>query len=288
MRDVGDRINIRHEVRDASGTLTNATVAVAVTKPDGTTVTPAPTVTNTSTGIYDAAFTVDATGKWTWVWSVSGAIVDKAYGEVDVADPGPSTYATLPQLRERVLGDGSTQSDRDPRLQSALNAAARDVDSDTGRRPGGFQLDSAVSQRIYRVSGRVLPTCDGWKLLVDEIGSSTGLVVETGDGTTWTAVTDYQTDPENALADRRPITGLIRTLGTWGWDRVRVTARWGWPRIPDQVAEATLIRAHRLYRRPGSPEGVAGGSNEFGGIRLARTDPDYERLISKLLLPGVA
>ena len=39
--DVGDQADLTHVVR-VNGTLTNATVTIAVTMPDGTAVTPAP------------------------------------------------------------------------------------------------------------------------------------------------------------------------------------------------------------------------------------------------------
>jgi hypothetical protein len=282
VRDVGDQIDIRHEVRDADGALTAATVAVTVTAPGGTTSTP--TVTASSTGIYDASFTATTVGVWRWTWTVSGAVVDVAHGQVDVADPAPSTYATLPLFKATVK---VTAADRDELLAQALTAAARAVDSYTGRRPAGFTLDEAATARTYEVHGRTVRTRSGWaKLLVDEIGSATGLTVEVGDGTTWTAITGYRTDPGNALADSRPITALT-TPGLWGCDLVRVTARWGWPSIPDQVVQATLIQATRLYRRKDSPEGVA-GQGEFGVVRLSRIDPDVQALLAHLTLPGIA
>jgi hypothetical protein len=284
VRDVGDQIDIRHEVRDADGALTAATVAVTVTAPAGTTSTP--TVTTTSTGIYDASFTATTVGVWRWTWTVSGAVVDVAHGQVDVADPAPNTYATLTQLRHRVGADGTT--DRDETLQSKLNAAARTLDTDTGRRPGGFELAATATARTYRTRHRVVCDRDGEKLLIDEVGSLTGLIVEVGDGTTWTTVTDYEVDPPNALADSEPVTGLLRINGSWGCQRVRVTAKWGWPAVPNQVEEAVLIAAHRLYGRKDSPDGISAGASDLGGIRLARVDPDYARLVQALTMPGIA
>lgn len=284
-RDVGDRIAIRYEARTPDGTLTSATVAVAVTQPDGTLLSPAPTVTATGTGLYDAAFTVDSAGVWRWTWTASGALVDVAHGSVDVAGPGPGTYASLPLLREAVK---ATSGDRDDLLMQALTAAARAADRDTGRRPGGFYLDAVASSRSYEVSGRSLydPATGRHRLLVDEIGSTTGLTVETGDGTTWTATTDYRIDPLNAIADQQPITALSR-LGGWGHDLVRVTARWGWPAVPAAVPQAVLIQATRLYSRKNSPQGVA-GSSDWGVIRLARMDPDVQAQLGPLMLPGIA
>lgn len=281
-RDVGDRLNLRYEARDPDGDLTAATVVLTVTDPTGDITTPS--ITNTGTGLYDAAFTLSEAGLWRWVWTVSGAVVDVQYGDVLASDPGPSTYATLAALRKRVLGGASGASqtgDRDEELQARLSAAARGFDDDTGRRAGGFDLDRTATIRYFptgrnavydRSSGR-------YKLWVDEIGSLTGLVVETGGDSTWTAVTDYRVEPRNALADREPITALSR-LGGWGSDEVRVTARWGWPVTPDGVVEAVLIAAHRLYGRKDSPDGTR-SAGELGVIRIARTDPDYQRIVDR-------
>jgi hypothetical protein len=283
-RDVGDRIAIRHEVRDPDGTLTAATVSVAVTQPDGTLLSPAPTVTASSTGVYDAAFTADAAGVWRWTWTVSGAVVEVAHGSIDVADPGPGTYLSLTDFRD---GLKITSADRDSLLLDALTAAARAADRYTGRQPGGFYLSSSATARQYQVAGRVLVDAAGrFKLLVDEIGSASGLVVETGDGTTWTTVTDYRVDPLNAISAGDPVTALTRA-GGWGTDLVRVTARWGWPACPASIPAAVRMQATRWYRRKDSPEGIAGGG-EFGGVRLSRMDPDVRELLAPYMLPGIA
>lgn len=281
--DVGDRVPIRHEVRDPDGMLTAATVAVAVTKPDGTLVSPAPSVSSPSTGIYVASFLVDAAGQWIWEWTASGAVVEVAHGSVDAADPAPSTYITLPQLRAAF----GVPADRDEMLAVHLAAAARAVDAHTGRRPGGFYL-GPLSVRVYEVGGRVVRTRGGEdKLLIDEIGSTTGLVVEVGDGTTWTVVAGTRVDPANALADGHPITGIIGACGWAGTQLARITARPGWPAVPDQIAQATLIQAMRLSKRKDSIDGVA-GDGQFGVVRMSRVDPDVAALLAPYALPGIA
>jgi hypothetical protein len=279
-RDVGDLIGIRYEARDSDGDLVAATVAVTVTAPDDTTDTPA--VSPASTGLYDSEFTADAVGTWRWKWSVSGAITDVQYGSVDVGDPGPDTYVSLVALRESV---NIPYGDRDGRLGIALSAAARAVDSFTGRRPGGFYLSPTATSRTYETCATLYAN-GRYQLLVDEIGSLTGLIVEIGAGTTWSAVTDYRVSPPNALADGQPITSITSPTW-WGDELVRVTARHGWPVTPPQVASATLIQATRLYKRKESPDGVA-GDGSLGVVRLARVDPDVQALLSPFVLPGIA
>jgi hypothetical protein len=176
----------------------------------------------------------------------------------------------------------------DPLLGTALAAASRAIDRSLGRQPGGFSLDATATARTYRVVGHQVVCDDGMQFLVDEFGTLDGLVVEIGGPDTWQPVTDAEHLPENALARGRPITRLQRLWWAPGpFSRVRVTARWGWPAIPDEIEQAALIQATRLYRRKDSPEGVL-GSAEWGAIRLSRVDPDVQALIGDLALPGFA
>jgi len=268
VRDVGDLIGIRYEARNASGTLVSATVAVTVTAPNGTTSTPS--VAPTSTGLYDASFTANAAGVWRWTWTISGTITDVAHDSVDVASPSLTTYVTLPALRDAA---NINEGDRDGLLQTSLSAAARAVDSYTGRPPGGFALSPAATQRTFTVAGRVSYHCGRHRLRVDELGSVDDLVIEVGDGTTWTSRTVFRTEPDNALVYQEPITRLTSTTD-WGWDLARITGRWGWPAIPDQVVEATLITALRFYRRKSTRSNVP---DDGGLVRLV--DPDVQTLL---------
>ncbi|MFD4551413.1 phage gp6-like head-tail connector protein [Streptomyces sp. NPDC058466] len=181
---------------------------------------------------------------------------------------------------------GTTDTARDDLLTAAIAAASRLIDRNTGRR---FYLDAAVSQRTYKPDGRALRKNDGELLIVDDIGSLTGLIVEVGSvGGTYTAITDYETTPENATPRGLPVTGLLRTAGTWGrgTSRVRVTAKWGWPAVPDEIAQAALIQAARLVKRKDTPEGVLGSADWGGALRLGRIDPDVFELTKHLTLPG--
>lgn len=192
-------------------------------------------------------------------------------------------YADLATLK-LSLNVESDDTSRDDLLNQALAAASRGIDTMCGRR---FHLDASASARSYNPRGRVVRDGCEERLLVDDIGSVAELVVETGSAGSFTATTDYETAPDNALARGRPVTSLVLTSGTWGYGttRVRVTARWGWPTVPDEVVQATLIQAARLYRRKDSPEGVT-GSAEWGVVRLSRVDPDVWALVQHLVLPG--
>jgi hypothetical protein len=192
-------------------------------------------------------------------------------------------YVTLAELKAQFdIEPGDTS--RDTLLTRALASASRSIDKTTGRR---FWLDAAPVPRVFNPRGRIVHEVDGDLFLVDDIGSTDGLVVEAGSGTTWGTVSGYETHPDNALADGKPITGLLRVLGTWGTSagRLRVTARFGWPTVPDDIHEAALIQASRLFKRKDSPEGII-GSAEWGVRNLSRRDPDVWALIEPYILPG--
>jgi hypothetical protein len=179
---------------------------------------------------------------------------------------------------------GVTDTARDTLISRALTSASREIDRKTSRR---FWLDASASARVYNPFERVVRDDRGELLLTDDIGSLTGLVVEVGMTGSWTALTEYETHPDNALAKGEPVTGILLPTGHWGSDRtrVRVTARWGWPAVPDDIEQAARMLAARLYRRKDSPEGVA-GSAEWGLVRVPRLDPDVAALIEPFELPG--
>lgn len=190
-------------------------------------------------------------------------------------------YATLTDLKTQV---GITDSARDALLNNALAAASRAIDKKTGRR---FWLDPTAVQRTFNPYGRTVRDQRGALLLIDDIGSLDNLLVETGSGSSWTAATGYETTPDNALLDEQAITGLLLATGTWGTHttRVRIAARWGWPAVPDEITQATLLQAGRLFKRKDSPDGVA-GSSEWGFMRVPNLDPDVRALIEPYMLPG--
>ncbi|MFI5755625.1 phage gp6-like head-tail connector protein [Streptomyces sp. NPDC051569] len=187
-------------------------------------------------------------------------------------------YAQLDALKARldIEVDDTT---RDELLGNALAAASRGIDTATGRR---FWIDPDPVARTFALAGRTVRDERGDRVLLDDIGDEP-LLVESGSTGAWTALTDYESSPDNALLRGRPITALSGAW--WGAGRIRVTARWGWPQVPDEIREAALIQAARLYRRKDSPEGVT-GSAEWGVVRLSRRDPDVWALIEHFCLPG--
>lgn len=172
-------------------------------------------------------------------------------------------YVTGGQLRAHV---GITDANDDVRLQIALDAAEDMVDDWCQRT---FTVPTSATSRTFAID-------DPYVLQVDDIASTTGLVIV--DGSTTLTSSDYQLEPLRAAAEGRPWT-QIRRLGTaWsiptntGQVSVTITARWGWPATPDTVKRAALAIAGWLFTGATAPLGVA-GVNEFGPMRLAQMAP---------------
>jgi hypothetical protein len=273
-----------------NGTPTDpTTVSLTITTPSGTATTytyAAGQITKSATGVYTKDVACSENGLWIYVWTGTGTASDVVAGTWQVFTTDLSRiYAGLEELKDarRV-----TDTVDDAAFLTRLWRASRAIDVRCRGEGGHFYRDSSATARTYRTRGRVTRDRDGELLLVDDIGSTTGLVVEVGDGTTWTAVTDYFTEPENALARGHAITALRRDYGCWCTNtRVRITAPWGWPTVPANVSEATWLLANRRFMRRDSPEGVAGWSDQ-GPIRVSRFDSDIEDLLGPYVLDGLA
>jgi hypothetical protein len=189
-------------------------------------------------------------------------------------------YCTLDDVRGQL-------SDKDSKveialLERAINSASRAVDDWCGRR---FWQDASVQVRTYRPE-------ESCSVRVDDISTATGLLVKTDSGddgtyeTSWTIGTDFQLEPLNASADG----------GAYAWQELvaigskrfpscvrrpalQVTAKFGWSAVPDEVVQATVLRAVALFSRKNSPNGVA-GFGDFGAVRISRQDSDVIGLLS--------
>ena len=285
--DLGQGVNLRYLATDRDGEPTDATVALVITKPNGTTT--GPLVVRTALGVYDAAtYVPDAVGEYTYRWVVTGAITDSALGSFTVSDPGPQEYAQL-ELVKAQLGK-ITRDDRDEMIQASILAASRMIDSETGVWPGAYRADRVATSRTFTLQGRrYLTRGNRVAIIVDPISSASGVTVETGYAATglYVPFTSFTTGPENAIVRGRPIIEVYGAPGSFLSDSIRITARWGWPTIPAEIELATRLQAARLYRRKDSPQGVI-ASPEFGGLRVSRFDPDVRALLAPFMTPGFA
>jgi hypothetical protein len=201
------------------------------------------------------------------------------------------SYVSLSALKDYLK---ITDSTRDTMLTLATLAASRSIDLECGRR---FYLDGSATVRTINPNGSITyQDDDGVHLLVPDIGSSTGLKVETGvlvylGSPTWTDITStgIEMEPIDFIPTVDPMTSILRLGGRpWGGTgaRVRVTAQWGWPAVPDMISESALILAARLFKRKDSPEGIMADA-QWGAIRLSRTDPDVAAMVGNYKLSAL-
>jgi hypothetical protein len=194
-------------------------------------------------------------------------------------------YCTAQELRDQLQDGNSNLSTA--LLERAINAASRAVDKHCGRR---FWKDAAVVARTYQPA-----LCR--EVIVDDIADRTGLIVATDEAldgtfsTVWPS-SDYELGPRNADVVASGSSGdafafwKIAAINEPGnvfpvsahRATVRVTAKFGWSAVPADVNEATILKAASLFKRKDAPFGIA-GVNDFGPVRITRTDPDVIELL---------
>ncbi len=186
-------------------------------------------------------------------------------------------YITLAGLKTYLKIDDSVE---DTLLEQIIESASRSIDRIANRR---FYLDSTATARTYRPIGNL-------RVITDDIGSTTGLILKTDPNstgvyqTTFTLNTDYIVEPTTALAKGRPINYLTivgstaLSLPVNYWPQVEVTAKWGWPSVPDDIEQATYILSADLYKRKDSIGGVLGIS-ELGAIRMSPLGRDIAAMV---------
>lgn len=192
-------------------------------------------------------------------------------------------YATLAEVKAAAR---ITDSVDDALLEIAIESASRAIDGHTHR---NFTVAGTVA------TDRVFTASNSDFVWIDDVASTTGLVIKTADNldanfaTTWLAA-DYQLEPLNGVSEgiSWPYT-RIRSTGNKGFPYgsglagVQVTARWGWSAVPTAIKQACIILAGRQFKRYDSPLGVA-GFGDLGAMRVSRVDPDVATLIEPYVL----
>jgi len=170
----------------------------------------------------------------------------------------------------------------DVQAAMAVTTASRAVDRHCNRQ---FGLVAAAELRYY--TPRWNRRRCRWVVDIDDLMTTTGLVVATAAGT----ITEFDLEPRNAAAEGKPWTRLvIRTTNTVpikGEDsEFTNTGRWGWTASPTAVKQATLLQGSRLLSRRDSPYGIAGSPDQGSELRLlARVDPDVAVSLTDYVRP---
>lgn len=202
-------------------------------------------------------------------------------------------YITLAEARAVLYPADFTGTSANTRIEKTVEAASREI-------------ERVCHRRFYGVpETRYYTADDGFELNVDDLtGTPTIATDEGGDGTyetTWNA-TDYSLkygDNYNASLDGKPYTQIeVSAAGTKNFPTsvkkgVRVYASFGYiastnaNNCPAQVHDACLITVTRLFKRPDSPFGVAGGNTQLGQppivIPRITLDPDVMDLLAPLV-----
>lgn len=160
-------------------------------------------------------------------------------------------------------------------------AASRAVDKTTNRQ---FGLEASAIPRTYRRTPFYDRSTGLWLLEIDDVQTSTGLLVN---GVAY-ASSGAVLLPDNAPADGKPWERI--GLTTWPYESYPggpqlnvITARWGWTAIPSQVPAACYLQSARWNFRRSSPAGVAGSPDQGSETRLlARLDPDVATSLAGL------
>jgi len=190
---------------------------------------------------------------------------------------------TVNNLKDH-LGIGHTDATDDTNLSTAVAAAISAVVHTTGRSFEKVAVGQETSRVFYAQNQRHVDVHDIW--------DSTNIVVKTDEGDsgvysfTWLAG-DFFLDNSNPNDEvvwpwYQIHATTHRRFPVWGYrPQVQVTAAWGWAAVPDAVFEAALLVAARLFRRKDSPDGILGGYQDLGAIRVSqRDDPDATRLLN--------
>lgn len=187
-------------------------------------------------------------------------------------------YATLADLKATL---GITDRVDDTELESAIEAASRQIEAHCGRGRKFWQDTSAVARTYYPRTSRLC--------YVDDISTKTGLVVkaDTGDdgtfATTLTIDDDFIVQPINADVESpvRPWTCVVLLSGsataftsnTSGRPFLEVTAQFGWPAVPEAVRRACLIQAKSIFKSQDATFGSFALSIDGQPQRVPSFDP---------------
>lgn len=191
-------------------------------------------------------------------------------------------YTTL-ALVKASLGIPSDTTTEDTAITAAIAAGDATIDQFCGRT---FETSSVTRTYLPRSSQ---------KLDVDDLASGTVTIRtdEDQDGTYETllvAGTDYVLVGNST--PYRVITNINRgwPLSLRGRATVQIAGTFGYnTTVPDNVKQAALLLAARLYQRKASPLGFqAGAISELGPVRISRSDPDVSALLHGVRLLPVA
>lgn len=192
-------------------------------------------------------------------------------------------YCTLAEVKSALRISDSAD---DSLLEKAIEGASRRIDGYTGR----FFYQQTATIQLYARDIYAL------QLQNDLVSITTLKTDDEGDGTfntTWTANTDYQLQPLNAVLQSRPYNRIVAVGGKTfpimilpDLPGVEINGVWGWSAIPNDVREACVLLSMRGFARYNAALGVVGFADM--AIQVRSVDPDVRDLLSPYVQYGVA
>jgi hypothetical protein len=143
-----------------------------------------------------------------------------------------------------LAGSVGTDTSDDAVIEALVEAASRYMDRETGRR---FYPDSSDADYYYTAK-------DDQCVDLPDFASITTVSVDYSGQRSYTALaaTDFDTLPDNATAEGRPINGLALTPTSTAYfpdfrKGVKITGKRGYSAVPADVKDATLAICQSLY-----------------------------------------
>jgi hypothetical protein len=188
-------------------------------------------------------------------------------------------YATVAQLKARL---GISDVTDDTVLGQVLDGACRAIDQVCGER---FYTTAAAETRYFTATTsevvRPGPLVSITTLTTDDSEDRTY-------ATSWTANTDYELEPANAVVDSVPYRAIRTTpVGSKSFPTTRraikIVGKFGWSAVPDNIREAALLASERLWKRKDAILGVV-GSFEMGELKqIVQSDPEIKTLLTGMV-----
>lgn len=267
--DLGATARLTAECRDPGGALiTAAGTTVTVTRPDGTTVTPAAEET-TPPGTYQADYVTTLSGRHTVRWVFTGPA--HAYTDsFDVREAAPPALLSLTDGKEHL---NIRSSRHDAEVREWIEATTRSVEYFTG--------PVVVRQVVEDFREREARAVALLQTPVVEVTSVTAL----GGGSSGYEVEDLTLDPMTGVVARHD-GGLLRGPLRW-------TYRAGRAIVPANITAAAKIILQHLWRTqqgPGRPQVGTGDfdvSEPIPGLGYAIPNRAVQLLEPDRMPPGV-
>ena len=189
-------------------------------------------------------------------------------------------YTDLPTFKA-AMGIESSDTTDDTALETSIETASRQIEAHCGKGRKFWQDATVVARSYYPDNARTL--------CVDDISTTTGLIVKLDDGddatysTTLTINTDFILLPLNAAAEYpvQPWTQIRLLDGvTSGFTRlssgrpyVQVTAQFGWSAVPNAVARACIVQARSIFKSEDTTFGFVQAGIDGQPLRVPNLHP---------------